>query len=123
MICKPYVRIGLVGAGAISAGAHRSGVIDFMVKALVEWYAAKVKGVEGMPLREVKLSIFSGASVGVITAALAAGYLGSEQPSVAIENAAASNNGRNKLCDSWVDRIDISTLLEKRDLANPGKVM
>ena len=33
--------IGLVGAGAISAGAYTGGVIDFMVHALDCWYAAK----------------------------------------------------------------------------------
>lgn len=107
--------IGLVGAGAISAGAYTGGVIDFMVHALDNWYAAK--GVEKLaPPHDVKLSVFSGASAGGITAALAAAYLGSDQPSVANEEGASSNQGRNKLFDSWVDRIDISNLLESGDL-------
>lgn len=107
--------IGLVGAGAISAGAYTGGVIDFMIHALDIWYAAK--GMEKLvPPHDVKLSVFSGASAGGITAALAAAYLGSDQPSVTNEKDASLNQGRNKLFDSWVDRIDISSLLESRDL-------
>jgi len=107
--------IGFVGAGAISAGAYTGGVIDFIVYALDNWYATK--GVDKLaPPHEVKLSVFSGASAGGITAALAAAYLGSDQPSVTNLKEASSNNGQNKLFDSWVDRIDISSLLESRDL-------
>ncbi len=107
--------IGLVGAGAISAGAYTGGVIDFMVEALDQWYA--VKGTDNhVPPHDVKISVFSGASAGGITAALAAGYLGSDQPSVTSEEAGLLNEGKNKLFDSWVDRIDISSLLECRDL-------
>jgi len=94
-----------------------------MVHALDEWYAAKANGTEPVPPHDVKLSVFSGASAGAITAALGAGYLGSDQPPVTNEAEAASNNGRNKLFDSWVDRIDISSLLDKRDLGKQGKVM
>lgn len=71
--------IGLVGAGAISAGAYTGGVIDFMVQALDEWYDAKTKN-QKVPPHDVKLSVFSGASAGAITAALATGYLGRINP-------------------------------------------
>lgn len=109
--------IGLVGAGAISAGAYTGGVVDFMVYALDQWYAAKGSDNQAPP-HDVRISVFSGASAGSITAALATGYLGSDQPSVASEEQGRSNNGRNKLFDSWVDRIDIASLLESRDLAD-----
>ncbi len=110
--------IGLVGAGAISAGAYTGGVVDFMVQALDCWYAAK--GTDPLaPPHDVRLSVFSGASAGGMTAALAAAYLGSDQPPIADEDAAARHQGRNKLFDSWVERIDISRLLESRDLENP----
>lgn len=109
--------IGLVGAGAISAGAYTGGVVDFLVQALDSWYAARGHD-ELAPLHAVKLSTFSGASAGGITAALAAAYLGSDQPPVTNELEAAANDGRNKLFDCWVDRIDIANLLESRDLAH-----
>jgi hypothetical protein len=107
--------IGLVGAGAISAGAYTGGVIDFMVQALDEWYEAKAKR-QPVPPHDVRLSVFSGASAGAITAALATGYLGSDQPAITTETDGSENKGKNKLFDSWVDRIDISSLLEGRDL-------
>jgi len=109
--------IGLVGAGAVSAGAYTAGVIDFMVYALDQWYDAKGKNGQAPP-HDVKISVFSGASAGGITAALTAGYLGSDQPSVTDDEHGRANNGQNKLFDSWVDRIDISSLLESRDLSD-----
>lgn len=117
MAAEPF-EIGLVGAGAISAGAYTAGVIDFMVYALDLWYQAKADGDPAAPQHDVKLSVFSGASAGAITAALAAGYLASDQPPMTSENRADYNNGRNKLYDSWVDRIDMSSLLQGSDLAD-----
>lgn len=114
--------IGLVGAGAISAGAYTGGVIDFMVQALDEWYDAKTKN-QKVPPHDVKLSVFSGASAGAITAALATGYLGSDQPSIATEGDAISRKGENKLFESWVEGIDISSLLDKRDLKGEGSLV
>ena len=35
-------------AGAISAGAYTAGVLDFLMEAMDEWYAAKAQ-VEGRP--------------------------------------------------------------------------
>lgn len=94
--------IGLVGAGAISAGAYTGGVIDFMVQALDEWYDAKTKN-QKVPPHDVKLSVFSGASAGAITAALATGYLGScTNPSIATEGDAISRKGEtNFLNRGW----------------------
>ena len=83
MDCKPF-EIGLVGAGAVSAGAYTGGVIDFLVEALDAWYAAKSGENPEVPPHEVRLSVFSGASAGGITAALAAGYLGSDQAPIAM---------------------------------------
>jgi len=114
---KHTFEIGLVGAGAISAGAYTGGVMDFIVQALDQWYAAK-RNDERVPPHDVKISVFSGASAGAMTAAIAAAYLGSDQPPVTSESAGLVNNGKNKLFDSWVDRIDISALLESRDLEN-----
>lgn len=114
--------IGLVGAGAISAGAYTGGVIDFMVQALDEWYDAKTRK-QSVPPHDVKLSVFSGASAGAITAALATGYLASDQPSITTEKEGSDRKGQNKLFDSWVDGIDISSLLQKRDLAKKDSLV
>ncbi|MBC3908123.1 patatin-like phospholipase family protein [Undibacterium umbellatum] len=114
--------IGLVGAGAISAGAYTGGVVDFMVQALDAWYAAKEQDQQNsnttVPPHDVKLSVFSGASAGAMTAAIATAYLASEQPPVTSPDDARNKAGQNKLYDSWVERIDISHLLESKDLAH-----
>lgn len=112
---KPF-EIGLVGAGAISAGAYTGGVMDYLVFALDAWYAAKAKGDEAVPPHDIQLGVFSGASAGAITAALSTAYLGSQQPSIASPQVAEQNKGKNKLFHSWVEQIDIKYLLEQRDL-------
>lgn len=109
--------IGLVGAGAISAGAYTGGVVDFLTFALDSWYAAQTAGLPNTPPHKVQLRVFSGASAGAITAALSSAYLCSDQPPIASEFDAIANKGKNKLFDSWVERIDISYLLQSRDLA------
>jgi len=120
-MAQPSFEIGLVGAGAVSAGAYTGGVVDFLVQALDEWHAAPDSG--GVPPHAVRLSVFSGASAGAMTAAIAAGTLASDQPPVTSEAEARANAGRNKLYDCWVDRIDIAALLGSRDLARGRKVV
>lgn len=115
MSSKPF-EIGLVGAGAISAGAYTAGVIDFLVFALDSWYEAKAEGDPEAPTHDVTLKVFSGASAGAMTAALGTAYLASDQPSIPNESAASAYRGKNKLFNSWVERIDIARLLEDRDL-------
>lgn len=110
-------QIGLVGAGAISAGAYTGGVVDFLILALDEWHKAKASDPTGaVPGHEVVLKVFSGASAGGMTAAIAAGFIGSDQPHVSNEQDAQQFKGRNKLFDSWVESIDIRYLLETEDL-------
>jgi predicted acylesterase/phospholipase RssA len=111
---KPF-ELGLVMAGAISAGAYTGGVIDFLVQALDEWYKAKSAGAK-VPRHDVKLKVMSGASAGGITAAIAAGAIASRFPPVT--DVANSTFSDNKLFDSWVNRIDITSLLGVTDLQN-----
>jgi hypothetical protein len=117
---KPF-DIGLVGAGAVSAGAYMGWVLDLLIQALDAWYAAKT-AVAAVPPHQVCLKVFSGASAGAVTAALAAGCLGSDQPPIATPADAARLKGRNKLYDAWVDRTDIQDLLGDRDLKAAGAV-
>lgn len=115
MATNPF-EIGLVGAGAVSAGAYTGGVLDFIVQALDAWYAERSAGNPRVPGHDVRLSVFSGASAGAVTAALAAGHLGSDQPPITSPDQAVRLGGRNKLYDSWVNRVDIASLLGDRDL-------
>lgn len=107
-------QIGLVGAGAISAGAYTGGVVDFLIQALDEWESQKTK--PEVPKHAVELKVFSGSSAGGMTAAIAAGFIGSNQPHITNEADAKALKGQNKLFDSWVESIDIKHLLETRDL-------
>ncbi|SAL85170.1 hypothetical protein AWB68_07588 [Caballeronia choica] len=62
--------IGIVLAGAISAGAYSSGVVDFLIEALDAWEAAKEaerktgrpQNEWSVPPHDVVLRVFAGAS-------------------------------------------------------------
>jgi hypothetical protein len=119
--------LGLVMAGAISAGAYTAGVIDFLIEALDEWQIAKQfarqhpdeSQARDCPMHEVKLRVMAGASAGGMTAALATGLLGmnyqsvTEQPRPDHPVEPLNNN----LYKSWVNLSDIEPLLGARDLA------
>ncbi len=105
--------IGLVMAGAISAGAYTAGVIDFLLQALDEWEKAKAEG--DAPPHQVKLKVMAGASAGGMTAAIATAALcGDITPVTAPLRPEEEVN--NPLYDSWVKRIDIEHLLRADDL-------
>ncbi|MGE0748183.1 MAG: Rz1 family lipoprotein [Rhodospirillales bacterium] len=112
--------IGLVMAGAISAGAYTAGVIDFLVQALDEWQRAKDDGAPDVPSHDTVIKVMTGASAGGITAAIATAAFGGDIE--AIEASPAGGTG-NKLYESWVRRIDIKSLLEARDIAADDAVV
>ncbi|MBG1271920.1 patatin-like phospholipase family protein [Nostoc sp. WHI] len=122
----PQFEIGLVMAGAVSAGAYTSGVIDFIFEALDQWYEQKAKQQEQygddfsqweIPPHDVFIKAMSGASAGAIVAAITATSLYSDIIPV-IDNP-LNKPVKNKLYESWVQRIDISQLLKTQDLDNP----
>lgn len=122
----PQFEIGLVMAGAVSAGAYTSGVIDFIFEALDQWYEQKAKQQEQygddfsqweIPPHDVFIKAMSGASAGAIVAAITAASLYSDIIPV-IDNP-LNKPVKNKLYESWVQRIDISQLLKTQDLDNP----
>jgi hypothetical protein len=118
--------IGLVMAGAISAGAYTAGVIDFLVEALDEWEKAREFARQNpddpkskeCPTHSVKIKVMAGASAGGMTSGLATGLLGMDYQSVLSQpkpdQPAAPVN--NNLYRSWVNTIDIDPLLGSRDL-------
>jgi hypothetical protein len=113
---EPF-EIGLVMAGAISAGAYTAGVMDFMLQALDEWQKAKDAN-QDVPRHEARIKVMTGASAGGMTAAMTVGALATRFPPVT--DATGSDNASNRLFDSWVNRIDIEALLGKADLADPN---
>lgn len=105
--------VGLVMAGAISAGAYTAGVVDFLIEALDEW--EKAKNNPEVPGHKVRLKVISGASAGAMTSAITVGALAARFPPIRNET---GDNKENKLFDCWVNQIDIGQLLQDSDLRN-----
>lgn len=114
--------IGLVMAGAISAGAYTAGVCDFLIQALDAWEAAKADPNARVPRHSVKIRALAGASAGAMTSAIAAVALGSELDPV-VDPAAPPPPERNRFYDAWVRQIDITRLLGTTDIGADGKVV
>jgi hypothetical protein len=120
--------LGINMAGAISAGAYTAGVLDFLMQALEEWQAAKdafrawlQNPASGpmpapVPLHDVSIDVFSGASAGGMCASIATVMV--QQPFQHIFTGDEQNT-TNTFYESWVNRIDIHPLLGTDDL-NPG---
>ncbi|MDR3526288.1 MAG: patatin-like phospholipase family protein [Rhizomicrobium sp.] len=104
--------IGLVLGGTVSAGCYTAGVLDFLIEALDAWTVAKDAEDADAPQHKVKIKIIAGTSGGGINAVLLARALGfAAQPY-------SPNAPRitNLLRTIWVDRLDITGLLEKGTL-------
>ena len=56
--------IGLVMAGAVSAGAYTAGVLDFLIQALDQWHEGKRGDDPRCPRHDVSLKVLAGASAG-----------------------------------------------------------
>ncbi len=110
--------IGLVMAGAVSAGAYTAGVCDFLLQALDEWETAKARGAD-CPQHAVRIKAVAGASAGGMTAAMLAALLHKEaRPITSLPGRmpTAEEAAQNTLYRSWVERIDIASLLGTDDL-------
>lgn len=102
--------IGLVMAGAVSAGAYTAGVIDFLLQALDAWEAEKKKESSTMPHHKIKIKVIAGASAGGMTAAMFAAELCKRASGLHKKDEVSVG------FKSWVEDIDISFLLEDKDL-------
>ncbi|MGA7325618.1 MAG: hypothetical protein WBX25_14285, partial [Rhodomicrobium sp.] len=105
--------IGLVMAGAISAGAYTAGVADFLIEALDEW--DKFNKEKGRWVHEVKLRVISGASAGGMTGSILTAAFGGDFPPIH-ERPKPGEVSANPLYRAWVQQIDIRDLLESKDL-------
>jgi hypothetical protein len=112
-------QIGLVMAGAVSAGAYTAGVVDFLIQALDQWHAGKRGDDPRCPRHEVSLKVMAGASAGGMSVAIAAAQFG--EAHTPATDPRPPGPTPNKLFESWVRRIDIARLLGTRDLdTDPG---
>jgi Patatin-like phospholipase len=117
--------LGLVMAGAASAGAYTAGVIDFLFEALQAWEAAKARADPGVPDHGVQIRVAAGASAGGIVAALLAmlpfaGHHPMRDLADTATPADAENAQRNLLYKCWVTDVDIRRMLATDDLATGG---
>lgn len=111
--------IGLVMAGAVSAGAYTAGVIDFLLQALSEWDKAKKNGSNEAPPHDVQLKVITGASAGGMTAAMLAAMINDSFSNITClpeREPTEEEISQNKLYSAWVDQVDISKLLQANDL-------
>ena len=118
---EPAYEIGLVMAGAVSAGAYTAGVADFLIEALDAWERARADRDPLAPAHRVRLRAMAGASAGAMTAAMVAGIAAGRPhrpvSGLADPGVAASHN---VLFDSWVNRVDADHLLATDDLEHTG---
>lgn len=113
--------VGIVMAGAISAGAYTAGVMDFIIEALDAYEEAKRDPGWNGPTHDVRIPVLAGASAGGMTAAIAAlhTFHGLEH---VWRGEAAPDSPSNRLYSSWVKDISIEALLETTDLDTGGDV-
>lgn len=111
MTQQPF-EVGLVMAGAISAGAYTGGALDFLIEALDQWEDAKAAG-QDVPPHDVQLKAIAGASAGSMCAAIAGTALAYKHTPVHAGNYTTASN---PFFQSWVKDIDISYLLDTADI-------
>ena len=121
-------KVGINMAGAVSAGAYTAGVLDFLMEALEEWQkakdafraylvnqAAEPALANPVPLHDISIEVFSGASAGGMCAAIASVMVQGTFQHITDPNA---RNTNNRFYEAWVNQIDISKLLTANDLQN-----
>jgi len=110
--------LGLVMAGAISAGAYTAGVMDFLFEALDAYYEEKRKPGWDGPTHDVRIPIMSGASAGGMTSAICALHAFHDLAHV-WPGKPVPPPERNRLYSSWVSDISLDRLLKTSDLDAP----
>lgn len=110
--------LGLVMAGAISAGAYTAGVLDFLFEALDAYNEEKRKPGWDGPTHDVRIPIMSGASAGGMTSAICALHAFHDLAHV-WPGKPAPPPELNRLYSSWVSDISLDGLLETSDLEGP----
>jgi hypothetical protein len=112
--------LGINMAGAVSAGAYTAGVLDFLIEAIDEWYRAKAEPNPSVPMHDILIDAFSGASAGGMCAAISAAMVQGPFDHIHNPEDPSVKGTTNKFYESWVNRIDIQWLLQTTDL-QPGQ--
>lgn len=135
---RPTFEIGLVMAGAVSAGAYTAGVIDFLFEALDAIEDVRTgadtaylnAGLEGEtpvldPPHQARVRAMSGTSAGAMVTGMTAAMLGTRVPPVTSLEPPPTPQQRtgNPLYDSWVQRIHANVLLGTSDLGPERPVL
>lgn len=111
--------LGLVLAGAVSAGAYTAGVLDFLYEALDAWYLAKARGDADVPPHDVVIRLITGASAGGMNGAISAAALRHQFPHPQGQGKQpdpGDHRTDNPFWRAWVREIDIRPLLDQSDL-------
>jgi Patatin-like phospholipase len=108
--------LGLVMAGAISAGAYTAGVLDFLFEALDAYEDAKLNPGWDGPTHAVRVPVMTGASAGGMTSAISALQAFRDFDHVRPSPAPPPPPERNRLYSSWVKEVSLDALLDTADL-------
>lgn len=125
----PCFELGLVMAGAVSAGAYTAGVLDYLIEVLDDWEVAKEADAKAhgtdfaswsVPPHAVRIRVVAGASAGSVCSALMA-VAGQRRflPVRANEANVGGPDGPradNPFYDLWVNRLDIRGMLDTGDI-------
>jgi hypothetical protein len=103
----PPFEIGLVMAGAVSAGAYTAGVMDYLLEVLEIWQKEKEKGNMAVPQHDILIKVMTGASAGGMTTAITVAELLRDKTPAC----------KSYMYQAWVKEIDITKLLGTKDLA------
>jgi hypothetical protein len=133
---RPTFELGLVMAGAISAGAYTAGVLDFLLEALdaIEdvragrdtsyLHSAEADATPIIdPPHQFRLKAMSGTSAGAMVTAILTTVLGTRIPPVGRDRRLYDNTPTgNPLYDAWVQQIHQDKLLATDDLTGGAPV-
>lgn len=127
-------RIGITMAGAVSAGAYTAGAMDYLIEVLEKWEKAKAQNREigkdnpgydeTIPMHDVEIPIFSGASAGGITAVITSAAVQQNIPPVIpTKRNDTIYKSQNLFYHTWVDLIqdDMVPLLFDNSDIDHGK--
>jgi predicted acylesterase/phospholipase RssA len=126
----PCFELGLVLAGAVSAGAYSAGVLDYLIEVLDDWEVAKEADARrhgadfarwSVPPHAVRIRVVAGASAGSVCSALLA--VAAQRRFLPVTATVANVGGPdgsradNQFYDLWVNRLDIRGMLATDDIA------
>lgn len=119
--------LGLVMAGAASAGTYTAGVADFLIEALQAWQEAKATGDPSIPDHDVCIRAVAGTSAGGIVASLLAmlpftRHWPIRDLATVATASSAMNASRNLLYRCWVVGTGIHDMLACDDVRREARV-